>query len=131
MMAEPPRWRTDVAVVVVHPTDAAVWLPDGAAPGLRFEHDGYLWFPDIEPVVQMLRERWQLDAFVLRCVDVQPDREGRHLRETFLVQPTPGTLPAHGRWQPITSLDLSAWPDDATRAAVRERTRPASPTRRP
>ena len=125
-MAEPPPWRTDVAVLVIHPTEADVWQPEADEPVLRFEHDDYLWFPDVEPVLGTLRERWDLDAIVLRCLAVEEDREARHLRETFLVQPRPGTLPHHGRWLPVPAL-----PDDPGQAVMREIEDSPSRTRRP
>jgi hypothetical protein len=134
-MAEPPPWPTDVAAAVVHPRESAVWLPDDADPVLRFDLDGSLWFPDVEPVLDAVRERWDFDAVVLRCLDAGEDRDTQRRWVTYLLQPRPDAMPRHGRWVPVRDLALSSpladrgW--DVLVVALRGLDEPPPPTRWP
>ncbi len=134
-MAEPALWKTDVTAAVVHPSEPAVWLPDDAGPGLRFALGGPVWFPDVESVLHAVRERWDLDAVVLRCLDVREDRDTQRRWVTYLLQPRPEALPRHGRWVPVRDLTLSELPADLGRdvlaAACHGLDAPLAPTRRP
>jgi len=51
----------------------------------RIDVPGEFWFPDVEAVVRALRERPGIDAYVLTCLDEQP--------QTYLLVAT-GTVPA-------------------------------------
>ena len=134
-MAEPTPWQIHVGAAVVHPREPAVWLPDAGEPLLRFDLGDPFWFPDVQPVLQAIRERWALDAIVLRCLDEREDREARHSWVTYLLQPRPEAMPDHGRWLPIRDLALSGpTVDDSWQllvAAIHGLNEPSPPTRRP
>jgi hypothetical protein len=133
-MPEPPKWRTDVTVVVVHPSQAVAWAQDGADPTLRFQLDGYHWFPDVEPILHEVRARWHLDAIVLRCLDFRVDEDKRQVRLTYLLQQRADAQLESRRWIDIGNLDLSDLANDQTRpvieAALHELCMPAPPARR-
>lgn len=134
-MTEPPQWRTDVAAAVIHPSASAVWLPDETSSFLRLEIGDFAWFPDVEPVLRAVRERWDLDAFVLRCLGVREDRDKQQLWITYLLQPRPDAMPRHGRWEPVRDLDFSIPPADQGRdllvAALLQLDEPSPPARQP
>jgi hypothetical protein len=134
-MAELPPWQIHVAAAVVHPSEPAVWCPDDAGSVLRFDLGDPFWFPDVEPVLQAVRERWDLDAVVLRCLDEGEDRETRQSWLTYLLQPRPEAMPGHGRWVPVRDPALSSSPADdcweVIAAAIRELDEPSPATRRP
>lgn len=131
-MAETPTWTTDVTTLLVHPTEPAVWLHSGTTPLLHFRQNSYLWFPDIGPVIDAMRERWGIDAIVLRCTHLSVDRARRHLRLVFLMQPQSSAMPASGRWTPLNTLDLPDDPGcDSLLTALRSLDAPLPSTRRP
>ncbi len=134
-MAEPPSWRTDVVAAVVHPREDAVWLPDETGPALRFDPGDSFWFPNVEPMLHAVRERWDLDAVVLRCLDVREDRDKQRHWMTYLLQPRQAAMPRHGRWAPVRDLDLSGLPvdrrGDVLAVALGGLDEPPPPTRRP
>lgn len=75
-------------------------LPSGLP---RLEVPDESWFPDVEPVLQALRERHDIEAVVLSCLSTDPI--------TYLMLPT-GEAPATARWvhdHPVSSSDLPDW----------------------
>ncbi len=134
-MAERPPWRTDVAAALVHPRESSVWLPDDASPALRFDLAGQLWYPDVEPVLGAVRARFDLDAVVLRCLDVREDRGEHRLRLSYLLQPRPDALPRRGHWLPVGNLPASMPSDDPCWDVLLDTLcsldKPSPPTRRP
>lgn len=131
-MPDPTTWTTDVTALLVHPDDSAVWLHAGTTPFLRFRHEGYLWFPGVAPVIDVVRERWGIDAIVLRCVDRTMDRTNHHQRLAFLMQLRSSNAPPSGSWTSMATLALPGDPcRDALLAALRDIDAPVSPTRRP
>ena len=62
---------------------------------------------------RVVRERWNLDAVVLRCLDVYVDREnvsGSGSRICF--NRVPMRMPRHGRWAPVRDLAPLGLPAD-------------------
>ncbi|HUG16241.1 MAG TPA: phosphotransferase [Thermomicrobiales bacterium] len=134
-MADSPAWQTHITATLVHPTEPSVWLRGGATPALQFQHDGFVWYPDVAPVIDAMRDQWGVDAVVLRCVDMNVDRERRHRWHAYLMQPLSPDLPPDGCWAPIAALAPASLPDAPGRetllAALRDIDAPAPPIRRP
>ncbi|MGH2558808.1 MAG: hypothetical protein ACRDJH_07070 [Thermomicrobiales bacterium] len=134
-MTESPAWRSDVTVVIAHPREPLIWFHRGINPAPRLDLDGYVWFPDVSPVLTQMRSRWRIDAIVIRCLDFRYDKDEQQIWLTFLVQPRTDEMPEDGRWLPITGVEPSdeaedhTWPLVAT--VLRDPTGPASRTRRP
>src|SRR5690242_7020009 len=106
-MTEPEPWQIHVALAVVHPSDPAVWLPDGAGPVLRCDVDPPVWFPDVAPVLHAVQDRWGIEAIVLRCLADHEDRATRQYWVTYLLEPHPNAMPRHGQWVTVRDLACS------------------------
>ena len=109
-MAEAPAWHTDLAAVVLHPGEPAVWIPGGHDPGLsvlRLSHDGGVWYGNAETIVRLVREAWGVDVVLLRSPAYLADRESHDVQLSLLIQVNPESMPEHGQWIPV-SVSL-AW----------------------
>jgi Phosphotransferase enzyme family len=102
---------------------------------LRLDLGGPFWFPDVEPVLHAIRERWDLETVVLRSLDAGEDRDTQRHWVTYLLQPRSDAMPRHGRWVPVRDLVLSDPPadrcSDVLAVAFRGLGEPPLPTRRP
>lgn len=76
---------TATAVVVRASDQAVLLLPSGLP---QVEVAEKFWFPDVEAVVQALREQLAIEAYVLTCLDDEP---------TYLMV-SAGAAPANARW---------------------------------
>src|SRR5215213_7475339 len=136
-MAEEPVWRTDLAAIVLHPGEPAVWVPEGhtaESPVLSLSHDGGVWYGNAETIVRLAREAWDLDVVLLRSTAFLVDRETRAVQLSLLLQANPESMPDHGQWIAIAAL--SALPVgtadvDLVAAAVRELEQPLAGSRTP
>jgi hypothetical protein len=110
-MSEPAAWRTVVTLVAAHPDPhtPAIWWHARDGCTLHFTTAGQLWFPDIEPVRQQVREQWGCECIVLRAAEVRVARPERLVEMTFLVQLLDAS-PADGHWVPAAQIDLAALP---------------------
>jgi hypothetical protein len=75
-------------------------LPSGLP---QVERPDDFWFPDVESVVDALRDRYGVEAVVLTCLSEDP--------LTYLMLPS-GEPPAAASWvhdHPVSSSDLPAW----------------------
>ncbi|TCC10268.1 phosphotransferase family protein [Kribbella soli] len=90
-----------VTAVVVRPSDQAVLMLPSGLPQVEQSDD--FWFPDVEAVLQALRDQHGIEAVVLTCLSNDP--------LTYLMLPS-GEPPAGTRWvhdHPVSSSDLPAW----------------------
>ncbi len=136
-MAEEPEWHTDLAAIVLHPGEQAVWIPGGhdlGLPVLRLSHDGGVWYGNAETIVQLARETWGLDVVLLRSPASLVDRETRNTQLSLLIQANPESMPDHGQWIALADLScLAVGTGDAElfAAAVRELEQPLAGSRTP
>ncbi|WP_327637339.1 aminoglycoside phosphotransferase family protein [Kribbella sp. NBC_00482] len=90
-----------VTAVVARPSDQAVLMLPSGLPQVE-QSDGF-WFPDVESVLQALRDEHGIEAVVLTCLSADP--------LTYLMLPS-GEPPAGARWvhdHPVSSSDLPGW----------------------
>lgn len=136
-MAERPAWHTDLAAVVLHPSEPTVWIPSGrdpALPVLRLSHDGGVWYGNAETIIRLVRETWGLDTVLLRSPAYSADRVARDVQLSLLLQAHPEAMPAHGRWLPaaeVKELMAGVAGAELISAAVRELEQPLSGSRTP
>lgn len=134
-MTEELPWHSNIAAVVVHPMESSVWIPDNGDPTLRIELDDEATYLEVEALLQIARERWDLEAIVLRCLDELIDRETRRIALGFVLTPRAGAMPRGGQWQLIAALTEAQFPSDpagaAFRVALRDIAAPLPITRRP